>query len=386
MAEVESQSGSQSGLPRAVGPDDRSPVSVVGAGARPVPAAGSGGGGRDSFAVDELAIVMSHFDIGAIELIQEFPRGSRKAPKLLITAEQGRFLLKRRAKGKDDPYKVAFCHALQLHLAQRQFPLPHLIGTKRDNNSMLQLKGGVYELFEYIPGQNYPQTIEATVDSGRVLALFHKLLKDFESPWQAPTGSYHAASSVEKGLGMILAALGGDGDTAQGDLRALTADLTSKYRTAADAVNRLGLPNWPPQIAHADWHPGNMLFRDNHVVAVIDYDSARMLPRVIDAANGALQFSILGGDENVARWPDHPDEVRFKRFCRGYDTVDLLSRAELEAFPHLMIEALIAEAVLPIATTGTFGRLEGLAFLKMVQRKAGFLAANAGKLVALVAS
>jgi homoserine kinase type II len=129
-----------------------------------------------------------------------------------------------------------------------------------------------------------------------------------------------------------------------------------------------------------------MLFRDNHVVAVIDYDSARMLPRVIDAANGALQFSILGGDDDVARWPDHLDETRFKRFCRGYDTVDLLSRAELDAFPHLMIEALIAEAVLPIAATGTFGRLEGLAFLRMVQRKAEFLQKNAPRLIALVAS
>lgn len=378
-------STSSGGLPRATSSGELSPAAGDTAGGRGGGGGGGGAGaGRDTFATDELAIVLSHFDIGAIESIQEFPRGSRKAPKLLVAAEQGRFLLKRRAKGKDDPYKVAFCHALQLHLAHRQFPLPHLIGTRRDNNSMLQLRGGVYELFEYIPGQNYPQTVESTVDAGRVLGLFHKLLRDFESPWQAPTGSYHAASSVETGLRLIPGALGGG--AGDGDIKSLVADLTAQYRAAAEAVNRLGLPTWPPQIAHADWHPGNMLFRDNHVVAVIDYDSARLLPRVIDTANGALQFSILGGDEDVARWPDHPDETRFKRFLRGYDTVDLLSKAELQAVPHLMIEALIAEAVLPIAATGTFGRLEGLAFLRMVQRKAAFLHHNAPKLIALVAS
>lgn len=336
------------------------------------------------FATDELAIVLSHYDIGAIESIQDFPRGSRKAPKLLISAEHGRFLLKRRAKGKDDPFKVAFCHALQLHLAQRQFPLPHLIGTRRDNNSMLQLRGCVYELFEYIPGQPYPQTIEATVDAGRVLGLFHKLLMDFESPWQPPTGSYHLAASVLSGLKLIPAALGGG--ELDSEVPVLVEELTQRYQRAGAAADRLGLADWPPQITHADWHPGNMLFRDNHVVAVIDYDSARLLPRVIDAANGALQFSIIGGDDNVARWPDHLDEARFKRFCRGYDTVDLLTRAELEAFPHLMIEALIAEAVLPIAATGTFGRLEGLAFLRMVQRKAAWMEAHAGRLVATVTS
>jgi homoserine kinase type II len=124
-----------------------------------------------------------------------------------------------------------------------------------------------------------------------------------------------------------------------------------------------------------------MLFRDNHVVAVIDYDSARQLPRVIDIANGALQFSIIGGDEDVAKWPDYLDESRFKRFLRGYDEVVLLSQAEIRTVPWLMIEALIAEAVFPIAATGSFGRMDGLAFLNMVRRKVAWLQQSAQRLV-----
>src|SRR5579862_5568112 len=131
-------------------------------------------GQREAFSAEELAIVLSHFDIGVIDSIVDFPRGSRKAPKLLIVSEQGKFLLKRRARGKDDPYKVAFSHAIQLYLASKQFPLPHLVGTKKNNNSMLQWSNSVYEMYEYIPGQNYPQTLEATFDSGRILSLYHK--------------------------------------------------------------------------------------------------------------------------------------------------------------------------------------------------------------------
>ena len=119
-------------------------------------------------------------------------------PKLLIVSEQGKFLLKRRARGRDDPFKVAFTHAIQLHLAAKQFPLPHLIGTRKENNSMLQWRNGVYELFEYIPGTGYPQTLESTFDSGRVLALYHKLLENFKSEWKPPTGSYHQAQQVEQ--------------------------------------------------------------------------------------------------------------------------------------------------------------------------------------------
>src|SRR5678816_1073591 len=67
-------------------------------------------GGREQFSAEELTIVMSHFDIGVIDSIVEYPRGSRKAPKLLIVSEQGKYLLKRRARGKDDPYKVCLLY------------------------------------------------------------------------------------------------------------------------------------------------------------------------------------------------------------------------------------------------------------------------------------
>jgi homoserine kinase type II len=335
---------------------------------------------RETFGTEELAIVLSHFDIGVVESIVEYPRGSRKAPKLLIAAEQGKFLLKRRARGKDDPFKVAFSHALQLYLASKQFPLPHLIGTKRENNSMLQFRGLVYELFEYIPGQAYPQTLEATFDSGRILGLYHKLLLDFKSEWQPSSGSYHLAPAVEAGLRTIpqtLAANHPDGK----NIVSLLNFLLESYRYSAEMVEHLGLETWPRQIVHADWHPGNMLFRDNHVVAVIDYDAARLLPRIVDIANGALQFSILGGDDDVSKWPEYIDESRFKRFLRGYDEVMLLSQAEIRTMPWLMVEALIAEAVFPIAATGSFGRMDGLPFLQMVQRKVYWMTHHAPQLV-----
>ena len=121
------------------------------------------------------------------------------------------------------------------------------------------------------------------------------------------------------------------------------------------------MDHWPKQIVHADWHPGNMLFRDNHVVAVIDYDSARLLPRDHrHRQRRACSSRSSAATRTCSKWPDYIDETRFKRFLRGYDEVMLLSQAEIRAVPWLMIEALIAEAVFPIAATGTFGRMEGL--------------------------
>ena len=129
-----------------------------------------------------------------------------------------------------------------------------------------------------------------------------------------------------------------------------------------------------------------MLFRENRVAAVIDYDSARLLQPILDIANGALQFSVIFGEGDVAEWPEHIDDTRFKQFLSGYEQVTLLSQAELRVIPWLMVEALIAEAVLPIATTGNFGRLDGISFLQMIQRKVKWMQVNVPRLTELAGS
>lgn len=330
---------------------------------------------REQFGRDELAIVLSHYNLGVLEGIREFPKGSRKAPKLVLKTERGMFLLKRRARGKDDPYKVAFSHALQLHLASQNFPLPHLIGTTKDNNSMLQYDGTIYEIFEYIPGDPYDLSLESTFDSGKTLGVYHKLLAEFNSQWTPPKGSYHDADACRKGFRHAPRTLGRmPGNESQlGRIDAAIKGLADAYEHACAHVVAERMADWPEQITHSDWHPGNMLFRQQRVVAVIDYDSARFQQRVTDVANGLLQFSILGGNDDPSTWPDYFDDARMKRFLMGYDASNLITQAELKVIPWLMIEALIAEAVLPIASSGFFGRIAGLPFCEMIVRKVAWL-------------
>ncbi|MCH6552369.1 MAG: hypothetical protein IH804_10215, partial [Planctomycetes bacterium] len=104
---------------------------------------------HEQFDPHELGIVLSHYELGVIEQIRSFPRGSPRAPKVRIRTHRGEYLLKRRAPGRDDPHRVAFAQSLQLYVAQRGYPVPRLIGTREGNNSMLQLGGRVYEMFEF---------------------------------------------------------------------------------------------------------------------------------------------------------------------------------------------------------------------------------------------
>lgn len=340
------------------------------------------GDDRAKFSPEEMAIILSHYDLGVISDIREFARGSHLAAKVMITTDRGRFLLKRRPKGRDDPYKVAFAHSLQRHLAEKHFPLPHLVGRRRDDNSMLKLGDIIYEVFEYIEGGPYDGGLLATFQSGKTLALFHQLLADFESQYAPPPGTYHAAKSVLDAIPRMADALRRLPST-QGKERELTHTLTrirEIYSLSAAAANEAGLMKWATQIIHSDWHPGNMIFdREGHVVAVIDYDAARVAPRVIDVANGCLQFSMVTGGMDPTKWEDRTDLERARRFLRGYDERNVLSHAEFQALPALMREALVAQTVSPVLKRGSVAGRDGFEYLKMLIRKLNWLEANAGE-------
>lgn len=338
---------------------------------------------RAKFGAEELAIVLSHYDLGVITGLREFPRGSHMAAKLIVSTDKGKFLLKRRPKGKDDPYKVAFAHALQLHLAEKNFPLPHLVGTRRENNSMLKIHDVIYEVFEFIEGGPYDNGLLATYQAGKTLGLYHQLVKEYDSAYDPPPGTYHAAKSVHDTIPRMADSLRGRPSTVgrERELASTISQLREVYAMAAGAVNEAGLPRWAPQIVHSDWHPGNMIFDKGHVVAVIDYDAARIAPRAVDIGNGCLQFSLITGGRDPATWSDHTDMERARRFLRGYDEMAVLTHAELKVIPLLMQEALIAQTLSPILKRGTFAGLDGFEFLKMLLRKLAWLQANAGQFV-----
>jgi len=342
--------------------------------------------GGAHFSSEELVRVLSHYDVGVIQQIKSLAGGNRRAPKMVVVSEQGKFLLKRRPRGSDDLYRVAFAHAVQSHLAAKAFPVTTLLTTRSDNNTILQLNNHIYEFFKFVSGTRYDGSPEATIDAGRQLANFHRHLADFAHEFKPLQASFHDSSTVCTHLRTI------GSDRAARPSRKLQATaeaLTILYNESSIRVNQLGFDSWPKQVIHGDWHPGNMLFSNQKIAVVLDFDSIRVAPPVVDLANGMLQFSIVGGRPNPVDWPDYFDQDKLLQFLAGYKKIAkhetaLLDEYKLQALLDLMIETMIAEAVLPIAATGFFGHLHGTDFLLMIRRKAQWLRNNRDELTELI--
>jgi Ser/Thr protein kinase RdoA (MazF antagonist) len=338
---------------------------------------------RAEFDPEELAAVLSRYNLGAIRTVEKQLKGSRGSPKVVIDADKGRFLLKRRARGRDHPVKVAFSHAVQLYLLEQGFPLPRLIPVLDDEDTMVIVDDRLYEMFECVPGGTYNRTISETHDGGRVLGMFHRLLKDYHTDWEPSRVGYHDAEIVRTSLHNIPATVVKDDSVVgkESEMFATVSRLYESYANACDRVENAGFREWPDQLVHSDWHPGNMLFADGRIQAVIDYDSLHKMPAVTDLANGLLQFSITAGNPDPRLWPAELDVDRFRAFFAGYNEQFTTAAGQLNVVTSLMIEALIAEAVAPIAATGSFGRIEGFRFLQMINRKVKWLEQNGRLLI-----
>jgi len=333
--------------------------------------------GGAHFSSEELARVLSHYDVGVIHKVKALAVGNRRVPKVVIASQRGKFLLKRRPRGKDDPFRIAFAHAVQSHLAGESFPVAPLVATRDENSTVLQLDNHIYEFFRFVSGVRYDGSAEATIDAGRQLAKFHHCLRDFASEWKPPKGSFHDSATVRRHLRTVA----GDKRTRPDkDLHVTAEALLALYNESSIRVDKLGFDSWDPQVVHGDWHPGNMLFVRCKVAAVLDFDSVKIAPPATDLANGMLQFSIVGGRPNPADWPDYFDEAKLFQFLNGYREAAKLDKNKLHSLVDLMVETMIAEAVLPVAATGFFGNLSGLDFLQMILRKANWLDIHRKKL------
>ncbi len=340
---------------------------------------------RERFAADELAVVLSHYDLGVIESITEFPRGSRRSPKVGIVSERGKFLLKKRAKTGGGAERARYVHAIQCHLMERGFPLPALISPVRSGDTVLILAGSMYELFDYVSGHPYTGDAKETRDAGRILASFHEAMDDFNDDRAFQGTGYHDALAVQTGLNSIPSGISSHESAAgkEAEILGLTSYLFDVYSEAAGFVDGQSFDKWPTGITHSDWHPGNLLFKRQQVMAVIDYDCAKEGKALCDIANGALQFSMTSGRE-PHDWPDHLDMLRVREFILGYQGERPMCDVSMKVFPYLMLEALIAESVLPIAATGSFGPFDGFGFLRMVRRKVEWIRNHVAELQKIV--
>lgn len=338
---------------------------------------------RERFTVPELAEVLRRSTLGAVEKVTEFGRGSSRSPKLVVTAQGRRWLLKRRAPANRLPGRIEYCQGFQRFLAGARLPVP-APRPFADGRTCLELEGGSYEIFEFVEASRWSRTPQEARSAGRMMGLLHARAEGYGGPGDPAHGSYHASELVLGALCLCEESIPRADPAADPDaLTVITSGLRRAYREAAETVMELGLRTFLPQAIHGDYHPGNLLWREGDVAAVLDFDSAREEPRVVDWANAVLQHGApsLAGLEPAA-WPGALDPVLVEALAAGLrSAANRPDPLEWRMVPWLMIESCISECAVPIANRGAFADVRGMDFLAFTERRVQWLRREAPSIV-----
>jgi len=354
---------------------------------------------------DELDFIAKSYGLNRpIEIIPVL-RGSPLTQKSILRTKSGNYLLKRRTVPQSEAAVQRFqlIHDLQEHLANEHYPaVPLIPAVDPPHPTMIHRDHHIYELARFVRGEPFNRSCESSREAGRQLAHLHTLFmslpktqyKQTEQIFSINGGqgsttgrTYHAQPDLAKQAHRFIEQQAPQTDDPK-STRRRTSLLVEQYKHAAEKVNQCGFQRWPKHIIHGDWHPGNLIFQNDKVTAVLDFETITFAPRIIDIANGALHFSIIAGHDDPLHWPDRLDELRWYAFCSGYDEYRsdfMLSKSEIQAIPWLMIEALIYESLGPLASTGRFHTIPAHPFLLMLRRKVRWLTDNAGRLSRILA-
>ena len=218
---------------------------------------------------------LDHYDIGSIQSAREMIAGSSEAPKAVIECERGKLLLKRRARGLEHASLVGFAHEVILGCLERGVCVPPLIGTKVENNSMCQIGDKTYELFVFIEGTPFDQSVGHARESGRLLGELHNAMDSITAGFEPTVES--SVLNPDRLTGF--------------DLPDQTH--TNMKRIIEYAIDALSANARPNAMVHGDWHPGNMIFDGPEIVAICDFDNCRLGSRDRELAQALVYLSMM---------------------------------------------------------------------------------------------
>lgn len=339
---------------------------------------------RALLTVDEVRDVSHAFGLRRPIEAEPLGRGSRQSAKSRLRTPAGQYFLKRRAVEAAD--RLGFVHAFQLHLAAAGVPVAQVLPTL-DGRTVHVAGGGAYELFRWIDGGRWSMRVDESAEVGAAIGAMLRASASFAVPDDAPRASFHRQGPVAGSEDQVIAAvLRVDPGADAAPLRECVCRLVAASTRAHSRAEEAGLPRMPALCVHGDLHPGNVLFADGRLRAVLDFDGARVDHRACEIANALVHFGShpISGVAS-ADWRPELDAARMTAVLAGteHGLGVPLAPEERRALPWLMIESCTLESLVPVARTGRFAHLPAAEFLPFIERKVAWIESNASSVQGL---
>ena len=235
--------------------------------------------------IDEIKRIINFYDLGQLRTTCRVEQGFIN-DNWIVETVRGRYFLKRRHPDLRNSELICAQHELVQHLRHSGFPAPVIIPTRR-GETLLILDGEFYEIQEFIEGKPYEETNEAHfIAAATALGLYHTYVQNFTFKALSNVDRLYCPIILTSNLSVISKALKiRSGSHVADFIEALAShamDLSSRLSTCEKL---------PRLVIQGDYHAGNLIFKNDNIVGVVDYDKARHQPRVVELAEALIYFA-----------------------------------------------------------------------------------------------
>ncbi len=262
--------------------------------------------------------ILKNFTIAPIKKLTPVG-GTSLNPKIsAIDTNDRKFVCRRLPYTPDQLSFAEFDHKLRTYLFENHFPTPELIKTK-DGTTILKCNNHLYELSTFVDGKpiailNKPQLLAVA----NLLARFHILGKNFRHPGKdkfPPEDQPCVLTPILRNLEKLSPT-----DEEKNSLNLLQNALEHLWSFFENYTSK----KYELSVIHGDFHPGNLLFIDDKISALLDYDYSSYGNVLRDIADGLMFFAADRetpfNTDNIwsltQRW--HLNPFRFELFLKKY--------------------------------------------------------------------
>lgn len=277
----------------------------------------------------DIVQVLSYYDLGTLQGMTSAGRGFVNETAFVQTSE-GRFVVRRNHRRLTEA-SHRYRHKLIAWLHTNRFPTPAILPSCT-GETLLELDGRSYEVMEFVKGDDFNSGhLQELHSVGAMLARYHVLVQHFPPPPETALLRYCPQNML--GLTELLL---------ERDVMGELIDLLGQYDLRAAGLRKILSDDTyralPHLVIHGDIHRDNLLFAQDQVVALLDYDQVAWDTPLADLADALVAFASVDKPKTIT-WGVFPGplhEGRVEQLLTGYASIARLSPTEIDMLPILL--------------------------------------------------
>lgn len=316
-------------------------------------------------------VIRYYYDIESVELPEYLTDAhQRRHRKLVVNTSAGKFLVKTY---KTDPAvldALRFQHRLSDHLDQHDVPVAR-IKRARDGKGIVELKTWALELQEFVQAEPMQVSTETLAVSAAALGKFHHVCRDIPRPHR-DARMWRFSEVPRESFGKLYEEAKKCGDEALATR--CCNELALFLRDAAQHLDWQARNRFETGLIHGDWHGGNLLFRGERLVAIIDLEFA---------GDGCYLEDLAYAISNLCiRTTNRPERLakRMDTLLDNYQTFRTLSGFEQMALPYAVgVKHIATVSYQIVQLKGAVAGLNALQWMERLTEQSAWLIERARK-------